>query len=893
MAENEREKIRHLLVVSDPEGQRTIPLLETTYSLGRDIRNAIVLRSRSVSRQHAILLRVTIPNTDKYGFRIIDGNFNGKRSTNGLIINGIKYFSHNLQHGDTIAFGNPQAQAQYYAISNLSEEEFKQSCKAADLSGFLAGQGDPVNPFDTLIVYEDNGEESSDSLLTRLASFPELIPNPIIEMDLEGNVTYLNPAAALKFPRLREIAKKHPILAGLVSAVENQEGKNNSFVREVEVNEEIFEQSVHYLPESDLIRTFIIREITEQKKAEAELQQRDRLLQAVAEAANYLLAEMNYEIAIEKALATFGAAANGDRIYLFQNHPHLTTGEMAMSLQFKWTKAGVAPSQHHWQNQSYQTSGLGRWYSTLSLGKPISGLTQGFPVSEQEILRRDKIKSLLLVPLRLEEDFWGYLGLVDCTLERIWSTHEKSSLLTMAAIISGARQRQQVEAKIRYQALHDLLTGLPNRLQFNDILAQTIDKADEEQKSLAVMFLDLDRFKMINDTLGHTLGDELLQNVAQRLTHSLRPGDTIARWGGDEFTILLPQISDNQQITQVAAKILQAIEEPFYLHGHELYISSSLGISLLNKHSPDAETLIQHADVALYYAKDEGRNNYQFYRESLSARTPELLSLEKSLRHALEREEFIVYYQPKVNIITREITGMEALLRWNHPDMGIVAPNIFIPLAEASGLIIPIGEWVLRKACTQNKAWQDAGFLPMTIAVNLSPKQFRQPNLVETVAAILEATGLESQFLELEITETTAIEDLNFTQIVLGKLQQMGVLLSIDDFGTGYSSLSRLQVLPLHNLKIDRSFIKELTQDNTNNKVAHIIKAIVALGRSLGLRLIAEGVEKSEELDFLKSIKCDDVQGFLFYRPLSVQQATELITSKSNISQQSPPPSES
>jgi diguanylate cyclase (GGDEF)-like protein len=889
MTANERDKIRHLLVVEDPEGKRTILLLEQSYSLGRDLRNAIVLRSRSVSRQHAILLRVTIPNTEKYGFRIIDGNFNGKRSTNGLIINGTKSFSHNLQHGDVIYFGNPQAQAKYYAISNLSEAIFGQSFTVEDLPKFLLEQGHPANPFETLTVFEGNAEESGDTLLTRLASFPELIPNPIIEMDLEGKVTYLNPAAALKFPRLREIAKEHPILAELINEVETQE--RNSFVREIEVNGEIFEQSVHYIPESDLIRTFIIREITEQKKAEAELRQRDRLLQGVAEAANYLLAEMNYETAIEKALATFGAAANGDRVYLFQNHPHLITGEMAMSLQFEWTKPGIAPSPYRWQNQSYQVLGLERWYSTLSTGHHISGLTQDFPITEQKLLHQDCVKSLLLVPLRLEEDFWGYLGLIDCTLERIWSTHEKSSLLTMAAIISGARQRQQVEAKIRYQALHDLLTGLPNRLQFNDILAHAIYKTVGNQEGLAVMFLDLDRFKIINDTLGHTLGDELLRNVAQRLTQSLRPGDTIARWGGDEFTILLPQISDNQQITQIASRILKAVEKPFYLHGHELYISSSLGIALLDEHSSDAETLIQHADAALYYAKDEGRNNYQFYRASLNVRTPELLSLEKNLRHALERKEFIVYYQPRVNIISGDITGMEALLRWNHPEMGIVSPSIFIPLAEISGLIIPIGEWVLRKACIQNKAWQEAGFPPMTIAVNLSPKQFRQPNLVDTVIEILEATGLESQFLELEITETTAIENLNFTQIVLERLEQMGVLLSIDDFGTGYSSLSRLQVLPLHNLKIDRSFIKELTKDNTTNKVAHIITAIVALGRSLGLRLIAEGVEKSEELDFLKSINCDDVQGFLFHKPLSVQQATELITSKFKISQQSLPSS--
>ena len=874
MLGTEREKIRHLLVIQDLQGRRTIPLRETTYSLGRHPANTIVLASRSVSMQHAILLRVTVPENDQYGFQIIDGNYKGKGSTNGLFVNGNKCFSHNLRHGDVIAFGGNQAQAKYYAISNLSEQAFSESCDVEDLSGFLSEQANPANPFQTLVV--DPGlEAASESALARLASFPELIPNPIIEMDFEGTVTYLNPAAALKFPKLREVGMQHPILTGLLSGVKNLE--KNSFVREVEVGTEVFEQSVLYLPESDLIRTFIIRDITEQKQATAELRQRDRLLQAVAEAANYLLGEMNYETAVARSLAVLGEAAQADRAYLFQNHLHPATGEIVVSLRFEWTHPKIKSTHHHWQNQPYQDSGLARWYTVLSSGQSINGLTQKFPVAEQEFLIRDGIQSLLLVPLRLENEFWGYLGLADCTSERHWSRHEESTLLTMAASIISTRQRQQVEEKIRYQALHDLLTGLPNRLLFNELLSKTLPNATRNGESLAVIFLDLDRFKVINDTLGHTLGDQLLQRVAQRLNDSLRGGDTIARWGGDEFTILLPRVNDIEEVTLVAYRILQSLEDAFHLQGHELYVTASLGIALLDHNSPDAETLIQHADAALYYAKDKGRNNYQFYSVSLSAKNPELLSLEKSLRYALERNEFTVYYQPRVNIVTEEITGMEALLRWQHPEMGLVAPSVFIPLVEESGLIVPIGEWALRTACSQNKAWQDAGLPPITIAVNLSLKQFRQPKLVETIAKLLEETRLEPRFLELEITESTAIENLAFTTTVLENLQQMGIDISIDDFGTGHSSLSRLQLLPLHNLKIDQSFIRDLTHDV---KVAHIIKAIVSLGQSLGLKLTAEGVENKEELEFLKSINCDDVQGFLFYRPLSAKIATEILESK-------------
>ncbi len=874
MLGNEREKIRHLLVIKDQQGRRTVPLKETTYSLGRHPANTIVLVSQSVSMQHAILLRVTVPETDQYGFQIIDGNYKGKGSTNGLFVNGDKCFSHNLRNGDTIAFGSNQAQAKYYAISNISEQAFSESFDVEDVSGFLSEQASPANPFQTLAI-DPGFEAASESALARLASFLELIPNPIIEMDCKGIVTYLNPAAALKFPKLREVGTQHPILKGLQNTVKNLE--KNSFVREVEVGTEIFEQSVLYLPQSDLIRTFIIRDITEQKQATAELRQRDHLLQAVAEAANYLLREMNYETGIKRALDILGEAAKADRAYLFQYHPHPATGETAVTLRFEWTQSLIESTLHHWQNQPYLGSGLARWHAVLSSGQSINGLTTEFPVDEQELLIRDGIQSLLLVPLRLENECWGYLGLADCTFERHWSKHEESTLLTMAASIIGARQRQQVEEKIRYQALHDLLTGLPNRLLFNELLSKTLSNATRNSESLAVIFLDLDRFKVINDTLGHTLGDQLLQSVAQRLQDLLRGGDTIARWGGDEFTILLPRVTDIEEVTQVAYRILQALENAFHLQGHELYVSASLGIALLDRNSPDAETLIQHADAALYYAKDKGRNNYQFYSVSLSAKNPELLTLEKSLRYALERNELRLYYQPRVNIATGEITSMEALLRWQHPEMGLVAPSVFIPLAEESGLIIPVGEWVLRTACSQNKTWQDAGFPPIMIAVNLSLKQFRQPKLVEIIATVLEQTGLEPRFLELEIMETTAIEDVDFTRTVLEDLQQMGVYISIDDFGTGHSSLSRLQLLPLHNLKIDQSFIKDLTQDA---KVAHIIKAIVTLGHSLGLKLTAEGVETQEQLEFLKSINCEEVQGFLFYRPLSAQKATEILENK-------------
>jgi diguanylate cyclase (GGDEF)-like protein/PAS domain S-box-containing protein len=998
---NEREKIRHLLVIQDLEGQRIIPLEGATYSIGRDSRNSIVLNSKVVSRQHAILLRVTIPDSKNYLFRIVDGNLNGQRSKNGLLINGKKSLARDLQNGDIIVFG-PRVQAKYYYFFNLVDSEFSEICKADDVSNFLASR---ISLYDTHISPDVTAIENSEAALVRLASFPELIPNPIIEVDITGNITYINPAAILKFPTLKEMKNNHPILSGLASSIKNQ--TSNAFVREVKVDREFFEQSVHYLPESDLIRIFIVdvterkraeearrqaeeryrlifenavggifqtsldgyylvanpmlariygydspedlmrsitdigeqlyvdplrriefvrqmrergvvrsfesqvyrkdgsiiwisekarpmydangqiigyegtvEDISDRKRAEEELRKRDRLLQSVAEAARYLLAEMNYEKAIYQAIAQLGEAAEVDTVYIVENHPHPNSGQAAMSLRYAWSRELLEPPIHqpHWKNRLYSDFNKSDWYGMLASGRAIKRTIEEFPVAEQSLLDLDNILSLLVVPIfvigEVGSTFWGWMALADCQQERCWSMQEESTLFTMAASISSALLRQQTEETIRYRALHDLLTDLPNRTLFNEQLSLAIPNASRQEKSLAVMFLDLDRFKTINDTLGHTVGDRLLQSVAGRLKNCLRLGDIVARWGGDEFTILLPQIEDNEDATRAAQRIQQALDSVFTFEGHDLYITSSIGIALLDETGGDTETLIKNADTALYYAKEQGRNCYQFYNASMSTKAPERLTLEKRLRQALEKEEFNLVYQPRVEVATGHILGTEALIRWQSPEMGAVSPGSFIPVAEESGLIVSIGEWTLREACRQNKLWQQAGLAPICVAVNLSPLQFRQPKLVEMVAQILKETELEPQYLELEVTETTAIQDIDFTRRVLQELEQMGVRLAIDDFGTGHSSLSRLQLLPLHNLKIDRSFIQELTE---NVKVAHIVTAVVTLGQSLGLSIIAEGVEKAEELEFLKSINCDAVQGFFFYHPLSVEAATEIL----------------
>ncbi|WP_293132444.1 GGDEF and EAL domain-containing protein [Microcoleus sp. bin38.metabat.b11b12b14.051] len=435
-------------------------------------------------------------------------------------------------------------------------------------------------------------------------------------------------------------------------------------------------------------------------------------------------------------------------------------------------------------------------------------------------------------------------------------------------------QRKQAEEIIRYQAVYDQLTGLPNRILFNDRLLASLREAKKNQRMLAVMFLDLDRFKKINDTLGHAAGDRLLEGFAARISETLRSTDTVARWGGDEFTVLLPKVNCLEDALKTAQRILDNLKPAFKLEGQSLHVSSSIGIAVYPNDGEDAETLVKNADAALYCAKERGRNNYQLYTSTINPQGSQLLNIENRLHEALEQGEFEVFYQPKVNITTWKIQGMEALLRWQHPELGLVSPATFIPMAEENGLIVPIGEWVLQTACTQNKAWQDALQPDLRVAVNFSARQFQQFNLVQMVAKCLETTGLAPKYLELEITETTAMQDVEYTTKVLRELQDMGVQIALDDFGTGYCSLNYLKKFPLNILKIDKSFVGELTTDPCQRAIAN---AVATLGRDLNLSVVAEGVETKEQLDCLRSLHCHEIQGHYFSTALSAGDASKLL----------------
>lgn len=436
------------------------------------------------------------------------------------------------------------------------------------------------------------------------------------------------------------------------------------------------------------------------------------------------------------------------------------------------------------------------------------------------------------------------------------------------------RQRLRAEERVEHQAHYDLLTDLPNRVMFNDRLTLALAHANRHRRMLAILFVDLDRFKTIVDTLGHAIGDHVLRGVAERLSSSLEEGDTLARLGGDEFVILLPQIHRADKAVKLAQKVLEALKPAFHFSGHELHITTSIGIALYPYDGEDADTLLKNADTALYRAKEQGRNNYQLYTPAMNARAFERLALENSLRKALERKEFLLHYQAQQDLKTGEITGMEALLRWQHPDLGLVYPAEFISLAEETGLIVPLGEWVLRTAAAQNKAWQKAGLPPMVVAVNLSARQFQHHDLVETVARVLKETGLDARWLELEITESIAMQNADYTIIILRDLKEMGLQISMDDFGTGYSSLSYLKKFPIDTLKIDQSFVRDLSTDPNDAAIAN---AIIVLAHSLKLKVVAEGVETPEQKAFLKEHDCDKTQGYLFSNPISAALFEALI----------------
>lgn len=458
--------------------------------------------------------------------------------------------------------------------------------------------------------------------------------------------------------------------------------------------------------------------------------------------------------------------------------------------------------------------------------------------------------------------------------------------LQVVALIRDITERKLAEDQIAFLAYHDGLTGLPNNLLFKERLEQGIANAQRSNSQLAVMFLDLDRFKLINDSMGHEVGDQLLQSTANRLVEGVRRTDSVAmnitaslkssvaRLGGDEFTIMLEHIEDIQAVARVGERLIELVSEPIILGGVEVYTSTSIGIAIYPDDGEEVDVLLKHADSAMYYAKDQGRNNFQFFNVSMNQASVERLELETNLRKALLNKELCLYYQPQVNVASGHLVGLEALIRWKHPEKGFISPAVFIPVAEETGLIAEIGEWVLKEACKQGAQWALDGYQPVHLSVNLSAKQLKDDRLSDMIAEVLGETRMNARYLGVELTESAIILEPELALSRLQKIKGLGIKLSLDDFGTGYSSLSYLKRFPIDTLKIDQAFVRDVKIDHED---AALVKAIITMAHGLGMDVIAEGVETQEQLAFLGSNGCDAIQGYLFSRPLPAEKVVELL----------------
>ncbi|MBP0001751.1 MAG: EAL domain-containing protein [Cyanobacteria bacterium SID2] len=626
-----------------------------------------------------------------------------------------------------------------------------------------------------------------------------------------------------------------------------------------------------------------IEDITQHKQAERQLHYRDALLDGTSRALQTLIAHSNRANTIPQALAIVGETTRVVRIGVVE-YGDLTVYPPLTYLCYEWHRSEeVQRSTHETpppQNQTDATFPLTpEYYSLLSKGQWIYETLDRAPDTVRQALEASDITQFWLLPIVIEDKNWGYLSLEASATEWLGSQESELSILqAIAASLGSAIQHQRTTEIVHYRAFHDLLTGLPNRLLFDEHLQAALARAKRNGETIAVCFLDLDRFKTINDTLGHAIGDQLLQQVSRRLCRCLRQCDLVARWGGDEFLLMLPQIRELQDAGKIARRLLNTLESPFQIDGHTLHTSTSIGIALYPTDGQDPEQLVKHADIALYRAKDAGRNNYQLYTDTINtgrseedAPTSEHLATLENLQQALERNEFVLYYQPQVDL-DGEIVSWQAHLHWQHPTRGMLRPSQFLSLAEDNGLLVEIGQWALQTICQQIQAWQTLKLSPARISATLSACELQQPGLAGFLEKLFVTTEIEASQLELAIPETVAMEQTEDIRESVAQLQKIGVSIALDRFGTGEASLSSLPIFPLQTLKIHSSCVRDLEEDPYN---AAAIAAIVAFGSVLNLRVVADGVETQAQFDRLRALKCPHFQGNWFGQPLSAEDATQ------------------
>ncbi len=684
-------EFRHIFVIEDQKARRIISLDEPTYSIGRESSNDIVIYDQVVSRHHATLIRIKpTPQNESYSYRILDGDLEGNHSTNGLVINGLNSESHDLQHGDVILFGS-QSKASYYIISTALEIAMFNPMEGMSFED-LSRQSIGENASKSTII-NDEQEESrfvqNSADLVRFSSFAELSPHPIVEIDFNGKIVYLNPPASIKFKDIDERGISHPILEGLLNQVQNVRG--NLLLREIKTGEECYEQYVHYLTENQIIRSYLI----------------------------------------------------------------------------------------------------------------------------------------------------------DIT------------------------RRQQAEDSLAQHTFYDPMTGLPNHAFFEEQLAISLAKVQRDQGRLAILFLTFYNYERMINAFGLECGETLLKTVAKRLEQWVEKRGLACRWQGKQFAILLKAPGDDQTLTETVKAMLSLLEEGIDVNKQQIHLKGKVGIAVYPHGGGDSLTLLKNAHTALEQIREKHFDSFAFFDEKIASKANLFFRLENLLYEALEKEQFYLTYQPILQVNTGEITSMEALLRWHHPEIGEISPVNLIPLAEKTDLIVPIGEWILKTACGQNKQWQAAGLAPLPVCINLCLNQFQNPHLISNIQSILEESQLSPQWLTIEVTESIIMENLEYSRQAIEQLAAMGVNLSLDDFGTGLGGLSCLQQFKIPAVKIHQSFVKDLENSPTNRA---IISSIITLGSQLGIRVISEGVETAPRWKFCKNYNARKFKVFGLVNPLKLMR---------------------
>jgi diguanylate cyclase (GGDEF)-like protein/PAS domain S-box-containing protein len=812
------DQVHHILVIEDPSFVREIQLDAATYSIGRHSSNDIVLSCQKTSRNHATLLRRTDLKTNQCSYWVLDGDLQGNRSRNGIYVNGKKSLVHELHSGDVVHFSG-DASVKYKITSepldcNL-QADYLESHSIAPVAvnaiSNVVNRDALINKETYVAAHQETTYKSDKPIQPYEQNYlVEFSPYPIFEIDLYGNITYINSAGIISFKDIHHRKLSHPLLKDLIT--QYHQGHDNIITREITINEQTFQQTAHYLPEKRVIRNYIT-DISYQKNIQIELQQvksfSDFVVQQISE--GVILVESATKQIIEANAASAHLLGYSQDELLQLNIYELVQDSEKLALVLR----------------------------TMIDEK------NGF---EGEFLLRHKNSSLIKSQIQTSIIESG-------TEAKICLIIRSLSGISLSGIISG-------QSTAEYK-----------RNLYNQQLLTAIANAKRSQKLLAVMVCKLDFTPDITATIGVENRDRLRSALEDRLSTCLRAGDTVVRWQEDKFALLLPQVNDIEEVVKINQRISQSINQSFTLGKTQTSINSATGIAIYPQDGNDPEILLASANTALENARDH-QNTYQFYDDAMNSQASVAVELEELLQQAIEKEEFELYYQPQINLDSGKVEAIEALLRWQHPELGLVAPGNFIRLAEKTKLIVPIGEWTIRTACSQNKQWQDQQLPSSKITVSLSLIQFQQPNLAQTIAKILAETNFDASLLELEISAATLMDNIDYSKHLINQLKALGVKIAVDGFTTGFLALEYLKQIPLDTLKIDRSLVQQLTDSPQD---LAIVTALIELAKGFNLRVVAEGVETAEQVELLRSLECHNMQGFWFGRPLAANEASKLL----------------